>query len=390
MEIRIAHFSWESLHSIQVGGISSVVTELAAAQERMGHEVHVFTRIGPGQKEYERIDGVHYHRCPFAFNPNFVQEMHNMCKSMVNAFFACENFSGRFDIIHGHDWHVVSALDEIKKARGHNVIFHFHSSQYGRDGNKFHNGEAEAIRGLEWYGTYIAHRVIALTHTLKDEIKWIYRIPEDKIRVVNNGIIARNFDGFIDPGEVKRRYATGPLDPTILFIGRITHMKGPDLLMEAIPEVLREYPNAKFWFVGDGDMKPYLERRAHELNIAHAVRFFGWVSDFKTKSEIYKSCDAVCVPSRNEPFGLIVLEAWSAGKPVITMHGTGAGELTWHEVTGVKVYHNPSSIAWGIKYIFSDFERARWMGRNGRKAAEEAFNWDAVAKHMQKVYDELV
>ncbi|MFH8092857.1 MAG: glycosyltransferase family 4 protein [Candidatus Aenigmatarchaeota archaeon] len=386
----MAHFSWESLHSIAVGGISPVVTELAAAQHKAGHEVHVFTRMGPGQSPYENINGVHYHRCSFAFNPDLIQEMHNMCKSMVHEFFRCEDFSGKFDIIHGHDWHVVPALDEIKKARGHKIVFHFHSTQYGRDGNRFNGGAAEAIRGLEWYGSYIADRVIALTHTFKEEIKWVHRIPEDKIRILHNGIHAHKFNGWINPAEVKARYHIGPLDPTILFIGRITYMKGPDLLMEAIPEVLREFPHAKFIFAGDGDMKHWLERRAHELGIAHAVRFTGWINDFNQKSDLYKSVDAVCVPSRNEPFGVVVLEAWSAGKPVIATHGTGAGEIVWHEVTGVRVYQTPNSIAWGIKYIFSDFERARWMGRNGRRAAEEAFNWDNIAKHLDNFYREIV
>ncbi|MCS7135331.1 MAG: glycosyltransferase family 4 protein, partial [Candidatus Aenigmarchaeota archaeon] len=171
---------------------------------------------------------------------------------------------------------------------------------------------------------------------------------------------------------------------------RITYMKGPDLLVEAIPEVLREYPHAKFVFAGDGDMKHWLERRVHELGIAHAVRFTGWIHDFNQKADLLKAVDAVCVPSRNEPFGVVVLEAWSAGKPVIATHGTGAGEIVWHEVTGVRVYQTPNSIAWGIKYIFSDFERARWMGRNGRRAAEEAFNWDNIAKHLDKFYGELV
>jgi len=180
------------------------------------------------------------------------------------------------------------------------------------------------------------------------------------------------------------------MDPTILFIGRITYMKGPDLLMEAIPEVLREYPHAKFVFAGDGDMKHWLEEKARHMGISHAVRFTGWIGNCKDKADLYKSVDAVCVPSRNEPFGVVVLEAWSCGKPVIATHGTGAGEIVWHEVTGLRVYQTPQSIAWGIKYIFSDFERARWMGRNGRRAAEEAFNWDNIAKHLENVYRELV
>ena len=58
--MRIALLSWESLHSIAVGGVAAHVTELAAALQRAGNEVHVFTRMGSGQRHYEVIDGVHY------------------------------------------------------------------------------------------------------------------------------------------------------------------------------------------------------------------------------------------------------------------------------------------------------------------------------------------
>jgi len=388
--MRIGLFSWESLHSIPVGGIAHHVTELAAALERKGHEVHVFTRIGPNQKIYEVIDGVHYHRCPFGFHSDFVQEMNNMSKSMAYYFFQTENVSGSFDIIHGHDWHVVNALDEIKKARNKKIIFTLHSNQFGRDGNRFHNGKAADIKNIEWYGTYIADRVIVCSQTMKKETQWIHRVPEWKMRVIHNGISFHKFNGFIDPWrDVKSRYGIGPMDPVALFIGRMTYQKGPDMLLEAIPDVLKDYNNAKFIFVGDGYMKAQLEHRARELNVAHAVRFTGYVPEDE-KIRLLKACDCVVVPSRNEPFGIVVLEAWAAGKPVIATHGTGAGEIVWHEVTGLRVYQTPNSIAWGIKTIFSNFEKARWMGKNGRYAAEKAFNWDKIADETLKVYEEVL
>ncbi|MEM7825266.1 MAG: glycosyltransferase family 4 protein [Candidatus Aenigmatarchaeota archaeon] len=388
--MRIAFFSWESLHSIPVGGIAVHVTELAAALQRKGHEVHVFTRIGPNQKIYECIDGVHYHRCPFNFNSDFIQEMNNMSKSMAHYFFETENFVGSFDIVHGHDWHVVNALDEIKKAKNKKIVWTLHSTQFGRDGNYFHDGKAKDINNIEWYGTYIADRVIVCSQTMKNETQWVHRVPEWKIKVIHNGISANKFNGFIDPwNDVKKRYGIGPLDPVAVFIGRITFQKGPDLLIEAIPDVLNSFPNAKFFFIGDGDMKPKLEQRARELNILHAVRFTGYLWE-EEKIKIIKASDCLVIPSRNEPFGIVTLEGWACGKPVIATHGTGAGEIIWHEVTGLRVYQAPNSIAWGIKYIFSNFEKARWMGANGRKAAEEAFNWDKIADFTLQVYKELV
>jgi glycosyltransferase involved in cell wall biosynthesis len=388
--MRIGLFSWESLHSIPVGGLAVHVTELAAALERKGNEVHVFTRIAPNQKLYEVVDGVHYHRCPFNFNSDFFQEMNNMNKSMVHHFFETENVSGSFDIIHGHDWHVVNALDEIKKARNKRVVWTLHSNQYGRDGNKFHDGPANNIKNTEWFGTYIAERIIVCSHVMKNETQWIHRVPENKIRVIPNGIWAHKFDGFIDPwNDVKKKYGIGVYDPVVLFVGRITYQKGPDLLLEAVPDVLKDFPNAKFIFVGDGDMKAHLENRARQLNIDHAVKFTGYISD-QDKTNLYKACDCVVVPSRNEPFGIVVLEAWACGKPVIVIHGTGAGEIVWHDVTGLKVYQAPNSIAWGIKEIFRNPEKAKWIGKNGRYAAEKEFTWDKIAEKTLNVYKELL
>jgi len=102
--MRIAILSWESLHSIAVGGVGVHVTELAAAMERKGHDVHVFTRMGCNQPPYECIHGVRYHRCPFDLHANFVEEINNMCRSFVHHVFATEDHTGEFDVIHAHDW----------------------------------------------------------------------------------------------------------------------------------------------------------------------------------------------------------------------------------------------------------------------------------------------
>ena len=94
----------------------------------------------------------------------------------------------------------------------------------------------------------------------------------------------------------------------------------------------------------------------------------------------------MCVPSRNEPFGIVILESWSAGKPVVCTRNGGPEEFVWHNVNGLKVFANPDSIAWGLGTLFQDFEWARWMGRNGRVAAETAFTWDAIAQQTLAAY----
>jgi len=175
------------------------------------------------------------------------------------------------------------------------------------------------------------------------------------------------------------------MDPTVLFVGRMVFQKGPDILVEAIPYVLRFYPNAKFIFAGDGEMRSHVEWRARHLGVAHATRFVGHKTGWEL-SNLYKACDVVCVPSRNEPFGIVILEAWSAGKPVVVSKNGGPDEFVWHEVNGLKIFPTPESIAWGLGTLFTNFEWARWMGANGRKAVETTFNWDGAADHVLNVY----
>jgi len=378
--------SWECLHSICVGGVGVHVTEVAAALERRGHEVHVFTRMGRGQSHYAQIDGVHHHRCPFDLHPNFVEEVNNMCRSFVHHVFQTENYIGPFDVIHAHDWLAGNALIWTKQGRGRKSILTIHSTEYGRCGNNFWAGQSAQIRDQERAATYWADRVIAVSNHLRDEITWMYEVPHWKISTVYNGVNPRNYDGMVDPGEVKRRYHIGPMDPTILFSGRLVYQKGADLLVEAIPSVLKFYPHAKFIFAGDGEMRGHVEHRARQLGVAHTTRFLGFQAN-GTLTGLYKACDAVCVPSRNEPFGIVLLEAWSCGKPVISTVNGGPAEFVWHEVNGLKVYANPDSIAWGIGTLFSNFEWARWMGRNGRTAVEAAFSWDTIADQVLTVYN---
>src|ERR1019366_4056466 len=96
--------------------------------------------------------------------------------------------------------------------------------------------------------------------------------------------------------------------------------------------------------------------------------------------DLFKACDVVCVSSRNEPFGIIVLEDWAASKPVVASQIGGPGEFVWHNVNGLKIYPTVESVGWGLGTLFTNWEWARWMGHNGRVAAETAFTWDKIAE----------
>ncbi len=388
--MRIAMLSWESLHSIAVGGGAAHVTELSAAMVRRGHDVHVFTRGDEGQDGYSFIDGVHYHRCPFDLHPDFVTEVGNMCHSFVASVAAAEAHQNRlFDVVHGHDWLCAKGIVETKNDCGRPTVFTVHSTQFGRDGNHHAHGNCERVREIEHEGTYVADRVITVSGVLADEVKWQYQVPDWKLRVAYNGIDCRRFDHPVDCAACRQRYGIGPRDPMVLFVGRMTTQKGPDILLDAVPGILERHPDAKVVFVGDGDMRGELEWRAHQKGVWPAVRFTGAMAPNGEVTELYKSCDVVCVPSRNEPFGIVVLEAWAAGKPVIATLNGGPRDFVSHGEDGLLIHDDAFAVCTAVWDLFGDFGQVRRMGENGRAKAVNEFGWDAVATQTELVYQEI-
>lgn len=384
--MHIALLSWESLHSIPVGGLAAHVTELAESLTRLGHDVHLFTRMGRDQRAYDLIQGVHYHRVRTDSHHDFVTYVDGMCRGLVERLKEAEAFYGRrFDVVHGHDWLAAKALARAKNELGHHVICTIHSTEFGRCGNELRNGESRRIRDVEWEGTYVADRVICVSQALRDEVHQLYGVPVEKITAIYNGVHVQRFDVEVDAMGIRGRFGIGPDEPLVLFVGRVTWQKGPDLLLEAIPEVRSFCPGAKFVFVGDGDMRAWMEGRAAALGLFDCVRFAGHQSGLDLVS-LFRAADVLCVPSRNEPFGIVILEGWSAVKAVVASRNGGPSEFVRDNETGLLVFANKDSIAWGLGMALADGENARRLGRNGRSEVETRFSWDIIAAQTQAVY----
>jgi glycosyltransferase involved in cell wall biosynthesis len=385
---RIGILSWESMYSVRTGGQAPAVTGLAEALAKKGHEVHFFTRRGEGQGLDDTINGVNYHRCEFDPGRNILEYCRNMSYSMLDSISDIERVSGRFDIIHGHDWHVVDALHEL---RGKSVlVLTFHSTEFGRNGGEHGDWwEYREISGKEWYGGYVADKVTTVSHTMKNELMYLYQIPDEKISVLPNGIDPTLYQKDLDPGKVKERYGIHPLSPTVFFVGRLVKQKGPDLLVEAIPHVLHHRWDTRFIIAGEGDMRGHLEYLAHGAGVKHAVQFPGYITD-EERVSLFNACDIVAITSRNEPFGMVLLEAWSAGKPVVATDIGGPAENIDNFKDGIKVFLNPASIAWGINYSINDPEGLKAMGLSGRAKVERKFAWPSIAKKAEKIYSQIL
>jgi glycosyltransferase involved in cell wall biosynthesis len=301
-----------------------------------------------------------------------------MSTSMVDQFYRYDT-PHRFDVLHFHDWHPVQALHHLQ---GRNTILSFHSTEYGRNGNQFGDWwEFKEISGKEWYGGLIARRVTAVSATLKKELMQLYNVPDDKCDVIPNGVVPREFRSNIAPGEVKKSYGIHPYAPLILFIGRLVFQKGPDLLIEAIRKVCQHRWDTQVVVAGEGGMRQFLMERAKDL----PVNFVGYIPDSEYV-RLLNAADIVVIPSRNEPFGLVLLEAWSAEKCVVASNVGGLSENIDAFENGVKVDVDPESLAWGISMMIDEPENAGAMGKRGRTKVDRFFLWDPIVRGLTDTY----
>ena len=383
--LRIAMFAWESLYGIKVGGLAPHVSELSEALAKKGHEVHVFTRRG-ACGPYDEINGVCYERVINDRGNGIVRQMDSMCDAFIKRYYEVEKACGRFDVLHGHDWHPVTALTRLKK-KGRDFVLTFHSTEWGRNGNHYSSsGQAREISHREWLGGYEAKELIVTSHALMDELQFIYSIPSYKLNLVPNGIFPKKIARDVDPRAIKERYGIKMESPLSLFVGRMKYQKGPDLLIKAVPLVLRKRENARFVFAGDGDMRSGCEEKAKSLGVSHACRFTGYMPDTEL-ADLFNACDLLVVPSRNEPFGIVVLEAWDAGKPVI---GTDAVGIIDNFVNGIKARPYPESIAWCISDVIDKPGALKWMGMQGKKLVDTLYDWDNIVDELLNVYDKVL
>jgi glycosyltransferase involved in cell wall biosynthesis len=383
--MRIGMFAWESEDSIPVTAVASHISGLSRTLAARGHEVHVITRRAEGQPEDETLGGVHWHRPSFELLPDFIEEIQGMCRSFVRCLDEVERQAGPVEILHAHDWTTCNAGVWAAEDRDAPLTVTLHSIESARVGRTDLDPVQARVAAHEESGCAHAARVITVAHSLRRQIMERYGVPEWRSEVVYNGVDLQRFAGFVDPGAVKSRYGLGPLVPMVLFPGPLEYRFGPDLLLEAMPAVLRERPELAAVFAGDGPMREDLQRRADELGLAEAIRWAP-AADRTERVDLVCAADAICSPGRNDPFSPVVLQAWAAAKPVVVSLDGGPGEYVWHDVNGVQVHPRPDAVAWGIAHLFADFEWARWVGRNGRAAAETAFTWDRAAAHTEEVY----
>ncbi len=187
----------------------------------------------------------------------------------------------------------------------------------------------------------------------------------------------------ISPPLDRRDYYTPKDAPLLLAMGRLHENKAFDVLLDALARV----PNAYLWLAGEGPKRAELEAQAEKLGIKPRVRFLGWRDDI---SALLASCDVFVCPSRHEPLGNVVVEAWAQSKPVVAADSLGPGVLIKQRENGVLVPINDSkSLAYAIQEVLADENLRTGIARHGRATYEERFTEDAVVAQYLAFFESI-
>lgn len=215
-----------------------------------------------------------------------------------------------------------------------------------------------------------ADGIVTVSHYTKNTIIQMFGIPEDKVRLISNGVELDDcHQNSLDTALLDS--IRQPNRALLFSVGRLIKRKGFDMAIEAMALVHRQYPDAQLVIAGEGDKKSEMEARIKELNLEGVVTMVGRVSHNDLIS-FYQGCDIFLMPNRQlengdtEGFGLVFLEANAFKKPVIGGNAGGAVDAIIHGETGLLVDgYSADDVADAILKLLGDETLRREMGEKG-------------------------
>jgi glycosyltransferase involved in cell wall biosynthesis len=397
--LKVLTLTWEFKPNV-VGGLGKAVTELSPALAAEGIDQYVVTPlIGDALPDEVMVPGgagagslrVFRVKPPAESYPDIYQYAEATNRLMEERAREVIREVGGVDLIHVHDWLAAFSGIAVKHALKLPLITTIHATEYGRHHGHIWSDLSREIHNLEWWLTYEAWRVICCSGFMATEICSAFHVPADKLDVIPNGIDSTPFDAIDPTGLAAFRAGYAHPDEKIIFcVGRIVYEKGAHVLVEAMPKVLAEYPNAKLIITGDGPHRSAVEARALALGIADRVYFTGFVP-IDVRNKLFKVADVAVFPSLYEPFGITALEAMVAKTPCVVSNVGGLAEVVTHSETGILAYpDNADSLAWAILHTLNRPDWAQQRAANAYRVATEEYNWRTIARRTIAVYERVV
>lgn len=365
------------------GGAGVVADQLSQAlARRMAVEVRCFGPREPrsdgialrGYTPWERLGGKD--------GPRFVPALETLSIGLAMARDEVDA-----DVVHAHTWYADMGALWISTLYRIPLVVTLHSMEPLRPWKADQLGSGYLVSSwIEKTAVESAHRVIAVSHKMREDILTHFGADPSRVVVIHNGI---------DPELFKRTTARDALDrlgvraPYVLFVGRITDQKGIFHLLEAA----RALPaGVQVVLCASAPDTPEIEERLRRAVAGQPnVKWINEMVPVPVVTQLYSHAAVFCCPSVYEPFGLINLEAMACEAPVVASAVGGILEVVEDGKTGLLVPPaQPAVLAQAITRVLNSADLARDMGKAGRRRVEEKFSWASVAERTEQVYAEAI
>ena len=245
------------------------------------------------------------------------------------------------------------------------------------------------FRAIETVLARVSDRLVAVSPEVRDELVGLGVAPASKFSVIRLGIELEprvSFDG--DAGEIRRRHGIAAEAFVIGWFGRMTAVKRTDDLLSMLADVRERGIDALLLLVGDGDDRPRLEQRAHDLGLARSCLFLGYQEDV---APWYAVCDAVVLTSASEGTPVTIIEALAAGRAVVATNVGGVPDVVDECETGFLVRPGDTpAFAERLEILARDPERRGQMGREGRERMLSRYAVERLVDDVDALYRELL
>lgn len=367
------------------GGVEIGTYNLAVQMAKKGHQVFIFTSSINSENSIEVYGNIHIYRYKKSFTIG-------QCPISFSLLYK-PLFSGLdLDIIHARMGNLPAPLTAYLYSLiiSKKFIVSYHGDWVGGFGSFVRRA------GVFLFNNVIcnillskADTIITLSKDFGDQSKYLTKYSEKTI-YIPNGINLDEFENI--PGKIECRHILNlsPDKKVILFVGSLTPIKAPDILLDAFSDVFSKIPNSHLIFIGDGFSKSSLETSAKEKGLEKVIDFAGYIDDNNKKMLYYKSSDIFILPSRSEAFGTVLLEASACELPLIVSDLQSFRAIINEGTNGFFTKTGDSKdLADKILYLLQNEIIRKEMGVNAKKNANN-FSWQIVADETESAYYDLI
>lgn len=241
----------------------------------------------------------------------------------------------------------------------------------------------------EKISSLITDKIITLTNRERDEHIERRIAPLNKFITIHSGVDLDRFMNLNINIKKKKKELNIPKDYCVIgTVGRLVPIKGHKYLVSAAEMIIKEFPKTVFIFVGDGFLKPILERHAEALGIRKNIIFTGWRKDVP---EILYLFDILVFPSLNEGMGRVMVEGMSLGKPIVASNVGGIRDLIEDGKNGILVSPRDSNaLRKAISRLIRNKKLAEGLGKIGKMEVYPDFDASTMVKKIDNLYESLL